>query len=53
MILDEPFSSIDIEAENCIVKNIKQMSKEKLNIFITFNSVEIFSSIVNGYFIKS
>ena len=48
MILDEPFSSIDIEAENCIVKNIKQMSKEKLNIFIThhFSSISMADVVI-------
>ena len=48
MILDEPFSSIDIEAENCIVKNIKQMSEEKMNIFIThhFSSISMADIVI-------
>lgn len=48
MILDEPFSSIDIEAENCIMKNIKQMSEEKMNIFIThhFSSISMADIVI-------
>ncbi len=57
MILDEPFSSIDIEAENCIVKNIKQMSNERLNIFIThhFSSISMADVVIvidDGYIIE-
>lgn len=43
MILDEPFSSIDIESENYIVKNIKRFGNKKMNIFITHH----FSSTSN------
>lgn len=48
MILDEPFSSIDIEAENCIVKNIKQLGDKKMNIFIThhFSSISMADEVI-------
>lgn len=41
-ILDEPFSSIDAEAENFIIANIRKSSHDKLTIFITHR----FSSIL-------
>lgn len=48
MILDEPFSSVDIESENCIVSNIKQTSDKQLNIFIThhFSSISMADEVI-------
>lgn len=48
MILDEPFSSIDIESENYIVKNIKRFGNKKMNIFIThhFSSISMADKVI-------
>lgn len=48
MILDEPFSSVDIESENSIVANIKQISDKQLNIFIThhFSSISMADEVI-------
>lgn len=48
MILDEPFSSVDIESENSIVGNIKQTSDKQLNIFIThhFSSISMADEVI-------
>lgn len=48
MILDEPFSAIDIESENCIVKNIKQYFQGGINIFIThhFSSISMADEVI-------
>ena len=48
MILDEPFSSVDIESENSIVANIKQTSDKQLNIFIThhFSSISMADEVI-------
>lgn len=48
MVLDEPFSSIDIESENYIVGNIKQVCHGKLNIFIThhFSSISMADVVI-------
>lgn len=47
-ILDEPFSSIDAEAENSIISNIRQHSRKNLMIFIThrFSSISRDDQIV-------
>lgn len=47
-ILDEPFSSIDAEAENSIISNIRQHSGKNLMIFIThrFSSISRDDQIV-------
>lgn len=48
MILDEPFSSVDVESENSIVGNIKQKSDKQLNIFIThhFSSISMADEVI-------
>lgn len=48
MILDEPFSSVDIESENSIVCNIKKKSDKQLNIFIThhFSSISMADEVI-------
>lgn len=47
-ILDEPFSSIDAEAENSIISNIRQHSDKNLMIFIThrFSSISRHDQII-------
>lgn len=42
-ILDEPFSSIDAEAENFIISNLRKNRGDKLTIFIThrFSSISV------------
>lgn len=47
-ILDEPFSSIDAEAENNIIGNLRNTNSEKLMIYIThrFSSISITDQIV-------
>lgn len=47
-ILDEPFSSIDAEAENQIISNLRHNSHEKLLIFIThrFSSISPTDKII-------
>lgn len=48
MIFDEPFSSIDIEAENQILKNIRGLGNNTINIFIThhFSSISLADEIM-------
>jgi ABC-type multidrug transport system fused ATPase/permease subunit len=47
-IFDEPFSSIDVEAENHIIEQINCNRKEKLKIFIThrFSSISLADEII-------
>jgi len=47
-ILDEPFSSIDAEAENYIINKLREDRKDKLTIFIThrFSSISLADQIV-------
>lgn len=47
-ILDEPFSSIDAEAENYIITRLRKNRKEKLTIFIThrFSSISLADQII-------
>lgn len=47
-ILDEPFSSIDAEAENYIINKLREDRKDKLTIFIThrFSSISLADQII-------
>ncbi|EHJ02164.1 Xenobiotic-transporting ATPase [Clostridium sp. DL-VIII] len=47
-IFDEPFSSIDVEAENHIIQQINSNKKERLAIFIThrFSSISLADEII-------
>lgn len=47
-ILDEPFSSIDAEAENYIITQLRENRREKLTIFIThrFSSISLADQII-------
>ena len=47
-ILDEPFSSIDAEAENRIIKRIKEQSKNELVLYVThrFSSITLADTII-------
>lgn len=47
-IFDEPFSSIDVEAENHIIQQINSSGKKKLTIFIThrFSSISLADQII-------
>lgn len=47
-ILDEPFSSIDVEAENNIISNLRKNSRDNLTIYIThrFSSISKADQIV-------
>lgn len=47
-VFDEPFSSIDVEAENHIIQRMDSNKKEKLQIFIThrFSSISLADQII-------
>ena len=47
-IFDEPFSSIDAEAETYIIDNLRKNCEEKFNIFIThrFSSISLTDQII-------